>query len=65
MPSRIIKHDAPVDPRDSEALQYYVNVYRGDEFVVGLEFAGYSGTAVHEELRYLRETSYPGCTFEW
>lgn len=42
-------------PRKSTMLDYAVNVYRDGEFVVCLRHEGWSGSAVHEEMRFIRE----------
>ena len=55
----------------SSMLDYYVTVRRKDtgEFVAGYRFEGYSGHAMMDEVKYLRETfekniDYP-VTIEW
>jgi hypothetical protein len=52
-------------------LDYYVTVRRKDngEFIAGYRFEGYSGHAMMDEVKYLRETfekniDYP-VTIEW
>jgi hypothetical protein len=48
-------------------FDYAANVYRGNEFVICVRYEGYSGTAVHDEIKFLRE-EYPaqqGYRIEW
>ena len=59
------------DIQPSSMLDYYVTVRRkdNDEFVAGYRFEGYSGHAMMDEVKYLRETfekniDYP-VTIEW
>jgi hypothetical protein len=59
------------DIQPSSMLDYYVTVRRKDngEFVAGYRFEGYSGHAMMDEVKYLRETfekniDYP-VTIEW
>ena len=46
------------DMQPSSMLDYYVTVRRADdgEFVAGYRFEGYSGHAMMDEVKYLRET---------
>ena len=46
-------------PGQSKILDYYVNVYKDGEFVECLRYEGWSGTAVHEEVRDLKRYEYP------
>ena len=57
--------------KPSSMLDYYVTVRRKDnnEFIAGYRFEGYSGHAMMDEVRFLRETfeknvGYP-VTIEW
>ena len=55
-------------PRQSTMLDYSVNIYQNDEFVKCLRYEGYSGTAMHEEVRDLRHYTYKpedGYRLEW
>ena len=59
------------DIKESSMLDYYVTVRREDtnEFVAGYRYEGYSGNAVMDEVKYLRNTyaknvSYP-VTIDW
>ena len=55
-------------PRQSTMLDYSVNVYKDGEFVKCLRYEGYSGTAMHEEVRDLRHYTYKpadGYKLEW
>ena len=54
-------------PRESQILDYAANVYKGNEFVICVRYEGFSGTAVHDEVKDLR-TKYPaqqGYRIEW
>jgi hypothetical protein len=49
-------------------LEYVVNVYRNNEFVVAYRYTGYSGNAMMEEVKELRIRKYPiseGYSIEW
>jgi len=55
-------------PGQSKMLDYHVNVYKDGEFVECLRYQGWSGTAMHEEVRDLRHYIYKpadGYTLEW
>lgn len=55
-------------PRKSTMLDYSVNIYKDDKFVKCLRYEGYSGTAMHEEVRDLRNYTYradAGYRLEW
>jgi hypothetical protein len=48
-------------------LDYVVNIYCKGQFVKAYRFQGFSGTAVHDEIKYLRR-QYPedqGYTLDW
>lgn len=67
---RDIFMDKPVKqykrPRDSKILDYSVNVYKGDTFVVCYRYEGWSGTAVHDAVKDLRRTyPHPEYTLDW
>jgi hypothetical protein len=54
-------------PRESQILDYAVNVYKDNEFVICVRYEGYSGTAVHDEVKDLSK-KYPaqqGYRIEW
>lgn len=54
-------------PLTSKMLDYAVNVYQNDTFVKCIRFEGYSGTAVEEEVRWLKK-DYPasqGYQLKW
>jgi hypothetical protein len=56
------------EPRSSTMLDYSVNVYKDDLFVKSLRYQGWSGTAMHEEVRDLRHYTYKpseGYRLEW
>jgi len=62
--ARITHHKAP---RQSQMFDYAANVYQGNEFVICVRYEGYSGTAVHDEIKFLRK-EYPvdkGYRIEW
>ena len=49
-------------------LEYVVNVYKKGWFILAYRYTGYSGNAMMEEVKYLRESKYPiaeGYTLEW
>lgn len=55
-------------PRESTMLDYAVNVYKAGVFHVCHRYEGYSGTDVHDEVKYLKRTVYPqseGYSLEW
>ena len=55
-------------PGVSSMLDYAVNVYQDDEFVVCLRYEGYSGAAMQEEILDLRRLRYKpseGYVLEW
>lgn len=55
-------------PGVSSMLDYAVNVYKDDEFVICLRYEGYSGTAMQEEILDLRRLQYKpseGYVLEW
>ena len=56
------------EPRESTMLDYAVNIYKDGKFVKCLRYQGWSGTAMHEEVRDLRRHAYKpddGYTLEW
>ena len=62
---------AEKDMQESSMLDYYVTARREDngEFIAGYRFEGYSGHAMMDEVKWLRETfeksvSYP-VVVEW
>jgi hypothetical protein len=55
-------------PRESQMLDYAVNVYKNGEFVVSIRYQGYSGTDVHDEVKWLKNNQYPeseGYEIKW
>jgi len=55
-------------PRQSTMLDYAVNIYKDGKFIKCLRYEGWSGTAMHEEVRDLRHYTYKpadGYTLEW
>lgn len=54
-------------PGESQMLDYVVNIYLNGKFVQALRFEGYSGNAVHDAVKELRQ-QYPaskGYRLEW
>lgn len=43
------------DMRDSEMMDYYVAILKDGQFVEGRRYEDYSGTAVHDEVKWLAE----------
>ena len=55
-------------PRESTMLDYSVNIYKNGKFIKSLRYQGWSGSAMHEEVRDLRHYTYKpavGYTLEW
>lgn len=61
-------------PRQSQILDYAVNVYRGqfpsidlkNDFVTCFRYEGWSGTAVHDAVKDLRRIyPHPEYTLDW
>lgn len=63
-----MKVEQYLEPRQSTMLDYAVNVYKDGVFQICHRFKGWSGTAVHEEVRFMKQNQYPvseGWTLEW
>lgn len=68
MASKIHRLSTPVDLAKTQYGQYYANVYKDGEFVVGIHFENHSGNMAMEEVRYLRNNEFPtsqGYTIDW
>lgn len=60
--------NVPTKAEPFSSMEYVVNVYKDGEFVLAYRYTGYSGNAMMEEVKYLRESKYPiaeGYTLEW
>ena len=55
-------------PRQSQYLDYAANIYKNGKFVTCIRYEGYSGYAMHDEVKWLKQFEYPkseGYTIEW
>lgn len=54
-------------PGTSTMLDYVVNIYQNGKFKVAYRYEGWSGTAVHDEVKWLRQRfpSDKGYSLDW
>jgi len=52
--AEMISHTTRQENASDSVLHYWVEIYKDGQFYEHIEFKGYSGTAVHEEVRELR-----------
>jgi hypothetical protein len=54
-------------PGSSSSLDYVVNIYKDGNFRLAYRYKGWSGTAVEEEIKFLkaRFPDYQGWKIEW
>jgi hypothetical protein len=45
-------------PRESQMLDYALNIYKNDQFIVCIRYEGFSGTDVHDTVKYLKKNEY-------
>lgn len=60
--SKIHTFNTPVDLTRESIGNYYVNLYKDGKFVEGRHYEMYSGTAMMDEVHYLKQRGY---TVEW
>ena len=54
-------------PGTSKMLDYVVNIYQNDVFKFAYRYQGWSGTAVHDEVKLLRRRfpDHKGYSINW
>lgn len=56
--AKIHRFNTPVDLTQESIGNYYANLYKGGEFVEGRHYEMYSGTAMMEEVQFLKQSGY-------
>lgn len=56
--AQIHRFDKPVDPSKESIGNYYMNLYKDGEFIEGRHYEMYSGNAMMDEAKDLRQMGY-------
>jgi hypothetical protein len=66
--AEIIYSKTPHDITESRSGDYYANVYKDDQFVIGIHYKMFSGRSTHEEIIDLKRYTYKpedGYRIDW